>query len=270
KICDFFALLKAYHFMLFCTFPILIASLYVGFKSKFESLKIFYIGFLGLGVIAGFEIFRFYFAITEMERLNSFLIGIIIMISCTFLSFALSAKEKMQAQFENEIYKKLANTDQLTSIRNRLAFDTSLQRYSESNDIFNSITFAFIDVNNFKTINDTYGHAVGDTVLQKIATALDEQFSHFASCYRIGGDEFCILAINCDEETIAEYLNIVNQNLKQEITDFSVSVSYGISTCNGNDVDTLYNSFKLADHRMYQQKDQYKKNKKMKTKSHTN
>ena len=51
----------------------------------------------------------------------------------------------------------------------------------------------YFDVNNFKQVNDTYGHNIGDLCLRSIAERLRSVYGKFGSCYRIGGDEFCVV-----------------------------------------------------------------------------
>ena len=87
------------------------------------------------------------------------------------------------------MYLELAfNTDALTHLLNRSYYESRINRLRESASIF------YIDVNDFKTINDTYGHAYGDVALTEIANSIQAAFGNNGYCYRIGGDEFAVIA----------------------------------------------------------------------------
>jgi two-component system chemotaxis response regulator CheY len=90
--------------------------------------------------------------------------------------------------------QSLALQDSLTGLGNRRAFDTDLERLASATQRYNrSYAIVFLDVDNFKYINDTYGHGVGDIVLKAVARALQATFRTDDMIYRIGGDEFAVL-----------------------------------------------------------------------------
>ncbi len=94
---------------------------------------------------------------------------------------------------ERETAQSLAQTDPLTKVRNRLGFQADMRwlskRYDETGATF---TLAFVDLDDFKNINDTFGHQMGDRVLCNVAERLRSSGSVF-SVARLGGDEFAIL-----------------------------------------------------------------------------
>ncbi|MDC7250582.1 MAG: GGDEF domain-containing protein [Sphaerochaetaceae bacterium] len=98
------------------------------------------------------------------------------------------------------------NQDNLTKVFNRKSLN-----YEISDKLLNSFPFGliFIDLDNFKFINDTYGHNIGDKVLIHFSKTLSDNFN--TKIYRYGGDEFCIL-LNQDEDT-KYYLRVI-ENLK--------------------------------------------------------
>lgn len=90
----------------------------------------------------------------------------------------------------------ISRIDQLTKVINRRAFEEILADYDsklKSGKIDNSLILMFTDLDNFKSINDNYGHEAGDQVLTGFAAALKEVFGEIAMVSRIGGDEFNIL-----------------------------------------------------------------------------
>lgn len=79
------------------------------------------------------------------------------------------------------------NNDPLTLLLNRHAFEAKVQSKAKHYGIL------FFDINNFKTVNDTHGHAYGDSCLKTIGEVLRAVYGEYGDCYRIGGDEFCVL-----------------------------------------------------------------------------
>lgn len=88
--------------------------------------------------------------------------------------------------------RQLAHYDQLTSLQNRRRFNTVIE--SKLGKASRSFALLLIEVENLKTINDTMGHVVGDQVLQELASRLEQVAPVPAATFRIGGDEFAVLA----------------------------------------------------------------------------
>jgi diguanylate cyclase (GGDEF)-like protein len=94
----------------------------------------------------------------------------------------------------------LAHVDPLTGMANRRAFDEALAQIVESSVVGGpSISLLLCDVNSFKQVNDTFGHAVGDEVLQAIARALSEAVRKPDAAFRWAGDEFAVILRDSDE-----------------------------------------------------------------------
>lgn len=83
--------------------------------------------------------------------------------------------------------KIVLQLDAVTGLLNRRCYDTVLGTLDDRAAV------VFFDINRFKAINDTYGHAVGDVCLRKVGTLLRQVYGHDGTCYRIGGDEFCVI-----------------------------------------------------------------------------
>ena len=119
------------------------------------------------------------------------------------------------------------------------------------------MAFLLIDVDNFKTVNDTYGHAVGDLALKKVASLLEECFQSNDFPVRYGGDEFAVIMteITAEQKGVIErklqYLNRVLQSaVDEEIPKLSVSVGIAISEHGFSD-----NLFEKADGALYRTKE---------------
>ncbi|MCG9596406.1 EAL domain-containing protein [Vibrio sp. Isolate25] len=94
------------------------------------------------------------------------------------------------------------NNDMLTQLNNRQFFETQfLELVSQTNHLHQNAALAFFDIDNFKTINDSFGHSLGDEVLCKIANILKSRTSKGQPIARIGGDQFAVLL---DDYTVHE------------------------------------------------------------------
>lgn len=155
--------------------------------------------------------------------------------------------EKKISLLQQELY-----IDELTHLYNRRwLFEKCLQ-----NDTFqeNGI-FAFIDINDFKRINDTYGHMVGDKVLNLLGKVLRRIDN--TSAVRFAGDEFIILSSVHNEEEIEKILHTVNHNLKSTNLKhhekvFTVDFAFGITKFSKD--DSFKKVLEVADQKMYNNK----------------
>ena len=171
-------------------------------------------------------------------------------------------------QLENEMYAKIAReeeitklafSDQLTGLSNRRSFNDKLNEiiYGAVQDE-KSIAIMFMDLDNFKMINDTLGHAQGDELLKKVAGRLKSTLRENDIIARVGGDEFLILIY---EPTSREYIEKVCENIIRVIkepfeldkNEIYITTSIGVSVYpqDGKDVETL---IKNADIAMYESK----------------
>lgn len=161
---------------------------------------------------------------------------------------------------EKERLNNLAHYDQLTEIPNRyLLLDrvTHLIEKAERNNT--EFALLYLDLDNFKGINDTRGHAFGDQVLKAIATGIKQSIRNSDTVARIGGDEFVILIEDItDKNDISMIANVLIDTLRTPLTinddDIKVSGSIGIAVYpdDGLTTDELLAS---ADKAMYKAKE---------------
>jgi len=154
--------------------------------------------------------------------------------------------------------KKLENmafVDSLTEIYNRRFFKTKLSdTISDSNRYKQNFCLVFIDIDNFKKINDTKGHDVGDEILIIVANTLKNSLREGDTIARWGGEEIIILLSHTDIKTgemLANKLKLMIENsIKiQDILSYNLTASFGITEFkNGDDTDTI---IKRADEAMY-------------------
>ena len=179
------------------------------------------------------------------------------------------AKARRRAIEDQAIYAKriehLAYHDSLTTLPNRSMFSTFLQQgINQARRHNKQLAVLFFDLDHFKPINDTFGHEVGDQLLQEVASRLKSCLRDSDTVFRLGGDEFVVLLPELDEE---RYEAAVAQKILTAIArpfilqghELRVTASIGISTYpqDGQDEKTLT---KNADIAMYQAKEKGKNN----------
>lgn len=129
--------------------------------------------------------------------------------------------------------KRLARTDALTGITNRRYFTELLQaEVLRSRRYRYPLTVAYIDVDNFKAVNDQYGHGTGDLLLNLIAQAMNTQVRSIDVVGRLGGDEFAIMLPQTGPKQAQIVLPRVQQKLMQivEHHGWPISFSIGVAT----------------------------------------
>jgi diguanylate cyclase (GGDEF)-like protein/PAS domain S-box-containing protein len=159
----------------------------------------------------------------------------------------------------------LAHHDQLTGLPNRLLFNIRLEHSIERAHRYQkSLAVLFFDLDHFKNVNDTLGHAAGDDLLRWMAQHLTALVRAEDTVARMGGDEFTMLIEAVDEPgnaaTVAcKLLDLFSQPLQLHRHEFFISASIGISLYpnDGTDADTLIRN---ADAAMYQAKAQGRNN----------
>ena len=164
---------------------------------------------------------------------------------------------------EIDILYNLAHFDALTQMPNRYLFDLKLSE-AMSRAKRNSTIFAIfiIDLDDFKSINDTYGHIAGDEVLKAVSKNIKDIIRVDDTLARIGGDEFALIAENFKDENYIEILKkkILEATLYLQFKDKKISVSYSIGVSvfplDGTSKKELLH---LADSKMYNVKKQRKK-----------
>lgn len=126
------------------------------------------------------------------------------------------------------VVKHQAEHDPLTDLLNRGSFDKALKLHDDGKHDFALI---LADVDQFKSVNDTFGHAVGDQVLKRVSSLLQVAFRSTDFVCRIGGDEFAVIMVDVTSDlqyTIQEKIDFVNTELSKPIDGMpQVSLSAG-------------------------------------------
>lgn len=160
----------------------------------------------------------------------------------------------------NPAYQDMANTDHLTELKNRNAFETDLNNM-DARTKKEGIGIVIADLNSLKLVNDRLGHSTGDIFILTAARAIRSAVTNNSTAYRLGGDEFVILFWDTDAGEIKEFIENVNCRLVEfsaELArDIPLSLSIGYELFHPEKDKNLKDLFKRADAAMYRQKREF-------------
>lgn len=160
----------------------------------------------------------------------------------------------LKTAYEKE--KNLAQTDALTGIVNRRFFCEILQlEYQRSLRYKRCFTLAYLDLDNFKQINDRFGHQTGDKLLKLVAQTMQKQIRQIDTAARLGGDEFALLLPETNYQNGKLVLHRLQENILSTITAYSPPVSLSIGAITFIDLpDSVDQTLDGVDSLMYQVK----------------
>ena len=166
-------------------------------------------------------------------------------------AFILSAE--IANEQNNRMIKIMSQTDMLTEVYNRNAMNNRISDdVSGKKEIKKPFGVFFIDVNGLKTINDTQGHLAGDNLLKDVALTLNEQDNEKNEIYRVGGDEFMIIAAETDRDDFNKMeINLINNSERDGRAHFA------IGGCHSEENNDILKAMQKADARMYERKAEY-------------
>ena len=164
-----------------------------------------------------------------------------------------------QRRLSDEIHYR-ATHDSLTGLINRSEFEKRLQRsLQHSQDFPNGSALLYIDLDQFKIVNDTCGHSVGDELLQQVAALISDSVRGSDTLARLGGDEFALLLENCDGKQARKIAQSICDRMEQyrfihEDRRFSIGASIGLVPVDGH-WRTMAEVLQAADAACYAAKD---------------
>ncbi|MGG2067324.1 GGDEF domain-containing protein [Bacillus sp. S14(2024)] len=201
------------------------------------------IGILGIFLLHSIYIFYYYFRDKAVEPLDFYSYPFLI-----FLGYW-GGKQYDKVRFYSE-------KDELTGIYNRrFVMGTYEKIISLAARTNNKLFVLVVDCDNFKTINDTYGHHQGDIILAKISKTLVESTKKSDIVARWGGDEFLVIGHYKDETSLQALL----QRLEEKLENFSNQIQIPIMVSIGSAIypdhnNNLFELIKIADNKMYHSK----------------
>ncbi len=174
------------------------------------------------------------------------------------LAFISKEYNNLLDSLKDEIKKnrELSYFDELTNTYNRKAYNQKISEYISLFERYNnSFSLILFDIDDFKKINDTYGHDMGDRVLVDLTKLINDKIRGNDSLYRIGGEEFIIVL----PQTKIDKAQIVAKKIRKEVEENlntiknkNITISMGLTQVKDN--DTKESIYKRADELMYQSK----------------
>ena len=167
--------------------------------------------------------------------------------------YLVRAYNRMYAMYRDSLdhLKFQASHDELTGVYNRTGYDTLISSIE-----LDSTYILLFDVDNFKHINDTYGHETGDLVLKKLVRVLQNNFRPDDFICRLGGDEFIVFMQHTEKKSdglIASKIEKINREL-EECEDGLPSTSISVGIIHGSESDKMEELFNKTDAAMYESK----------------
>ena len=178
------------------------------------------------------------------------LCGIAVILLLVVLTISILFVDEQRKKF-----RRLSLTDSMTGLLNRNGFNLQLEEYLEGNKQKNCVGI-LLDVDNFKFINDVYGHTIGDQVLLHLSQSLVQAFPDNSIIARNGGDEFCIILKDCSAEEAAPMIDAFSKasrsfSAKGAEHNYSISLGYAEYPANAEKVSDI---LRYADIALYEVK----------------
>ena len=137
--------------------------------------------------------------------------------------------DSLRYKAELQVYERLSREDSMTGLQNRRSFDEYLQTLVEALEEDTDAELLFLDMNDLKEVNDRYGHKAGDELIIGAAQCLKEAFGAQAVCFRLGGDEFCVV-IPLPKGEKADWRNNLEKTLERYNRSHRVRISLAVGS----------------------------------------
>ena len=186
---------------------------------------------------------------------QNFVIVMMVNFVALFCYFAVM-KNSMSSKEDSKALEKKSQTDLLTNLLNKVSFEERCREYLSGRIIGAKATMFIFDFDDFKLVNDNYGHQVGDEVLKNFARILRGYFHPTDILGRIGGDEFMVLVMG---ELPEDFLNkrclAIEHELKTSRIGDAAGFSCSIGICEDTRAHTFEEMYNIADSALYEAKE---------------
>lgn len=195
-------------------------------------------------IAAGFFLIAFF---RGLFSISSYSWGLLVFSGLVIIFCAMTTRRinrLQRIQFQNSIeLARISNTDALTGTNNRLKYNEELkEEISRSRRYMIPLSGIMFDLDNFKEINDKFGHLEGDKVLQKITFLIQNIIRENDQLFRWGGEEFIILLPNTDLDSAVQMAQRIKDNLSNEqyFSAKSLTCSFGVTSLKNNDTEASF------------------------------
>ena len=139
----------------------------------------------------------------------------------------------------------------MTGAYNRHQLQSSLENIRQ---LYTTSSIALIDIDKFKTINDLYGHDVGDQVITQVVEIIDAETEHSTMLFRLGGDEFLLLFPQADQYAVESSMEAINRAVKENDYPQEAKVTLSSGVAESLPFESIEDWVKRADIALYQSK----------------
>ena len=239
--------------------PILLFVIVVAIRKKRNVKKIIVniVGLFLLVATAVIDVGTYYTDIASSVKVAK--VGFLLYIIILGIETTRIASENLQAQQKMEFIKEMAVKDLLTGCYNRNAYSEDVAEVEDKN----GLQIIGFDLNDLKKCNDTKGHKAGDKYIIDAAKVICEIFGDLGKVYRVGGDEFCIIAKDVAEEVLKSKkvaLKLAIEHYRLDHPDSEFGIACGYATYDKVTDEDVEETRHRADISMYENKKELKGN----------
>ncbi len=151
--------------------------------------------------------------------------------------------------------EKFSLVDELTGLRNFRYYNIRIKEeinLAKRNTM--ALSIVIFDLDNFKKLNDTYGHSKGNKILKSVANIIRESIRKSDIAIRFGGDEFLIILPNTNKDGAFKIGNKIRRRVKKELYEYKITISGGVATYPVDTLENNFNLFEIADKSLYYSK----------------
>lgn len=188
------------------------------------------------------------------DQLNYILIVQYIFSTLVTIMFSYAFADRMLSQ--RILLRELSIKDPLTGIRNRRAMEENLLKISSQvrSATYRNISLILIDLDEFKKVNDQYGHSAGDNILRDLANVLSHKLTKDDHLYRFGGEEFVVISHKRNQENTSILAELLRESIDQHRFDQNLHVTISLGIAEYKTDETGFEWLGRADKAMYKAK----------------
>lgn len=245
------------HIMLVVDFVYSIAVLLLRIKHRgFDrKARISVMGIFGFFCAFVADMFAYYVGMQSTDILGR--IALLLYILMLGYEVMIETLERSKEWQKTEIYRELAMKDTLTGLYNRNAYNQWIEEHGKDQNV----AILMCDLNDLKKCNDTKGHSAGDSYIMGAADIISRVFEKEGVCYRIGGDEFCVIleeANRIDMPGKIQQLNEMEAECNRMLAEMKINIAYGYAVFDQEKDKSIEDTCKRADREMYRNKKERK------------
>jgi len=219
---------------------------------------------ISLLLVVSMKIYEYLLRISnnvDNKYLNSQAVIILILLFSISLTILIFVNKYINNKHKYKDIVEVSKLDKMTDTLNREAGLNLLRNSIEERRINNNpITICYVDINNLKHINDTYGHQEGDNLIKQVTSVIIKNLRETDTIARLGGDEFLITFLDCKTSCAEGVLNRINEALKELSKEsiYGISISHGFCEIDPRLNISIDYLIELADKEMYKLKRKFK------------